>query len=142
MEQIDTTRRTLLNVLGALPLAALLAPAETAWAQMSPPVKRTDLVKAELSAMEHAVAYLWVGELAPGAATGKHANPTPRFVYVLEGAVTVELDGQSPVTYKAGEAFQEAPNVVHNFRNASATQAAKGLGFQVAAKGQPLQVGP
>jgi quercetin dioxygenase-like cupin family protein len=92
--------------------------------------------------MEHAVAYLWVGELAPGAATGKHAHPTPRFVYVLEGAVTVELDGQSPVTYKAGEAFQEAPNVVHNFRNASATQAAKGLGFQVAAKGQPLQVGP
>lgn len=105
----------------------------------SPPVKRTDLVKAELAAMDSPVAYLWVGELAPGAATGKHAHPTPRFVYVLEGAVTLEIDGQPPTTYKAGEAFQELPNVVHNFRNASATQPAKALGFQVAAKGQPLQ---
>jgi quercetin dioxygenase-like cupin family protein len=102
-------------------------------------VKRTDLVKAELSPMENAVAHLWVGELAPGAATGRHSHPTPRFVYVLEGAVTLEIDGQSPTTYKAGEAFQEAPNVVHNFRNASATQPAKALGFQVASKGQPLQ---
>jgi hypothetical protein len=67
MEQIDTTRRRLLNVLGALPLAVLLPPAGTAWAQVSPPVKRTDLVKAELSSMEHPVASLWVGELAPGA---------------------------------------------------------------------------
>lgn len=105
----------------------------------SPPVKRTDLVKADLTAMDNPVAHLWVGELAPGAATGKHAHPTARFVYVLEGAVTLEIDGQSPVTYKAGEAFQESPNVVHNFRNASATQPAKALGFQVAAKGQPLQ---
>ena len=105
----------------------------------SPPVKRTDLVKAELTAMPNPVAYLWVGELAPGAATGKHAHPTPRFVYVLEGAVTLEIEGKPPATYKAGEAFQESPNVVHNFRNASTTQPAKALGFQVATKDQPLQ---
>jgi hypothetical protein len=37
----------------------------------SPLVKRTDLIKAELTAMQSPVAYLWVGELAPGAATGK-----------------------------------------------------------------------
>jgi quercetin dioxygenase-like cupin family protein len=105
----------------------------------APPVKRTDLVKAELATMDQPVAYLWVGELAPGASTGKHSHPTPRFVYVLEGAVILEIEGQPPVTYKIGEAFQEAPNVVHNFRNASASQPAKALGFQVAAKGQPLQ---
>lgn len=105
----------------------------------SPSVKRTELVKAELTAMPNPVAYLWVGELAPGAATGKHAHPTPRFVYVLEGAVTLEIEGQPPATYKAGEAFQESPTVVHNFRNASATQPAKALGFQVATKDQPLQ---
>ena len=102
-------------------------------------IKRTDLIKAELTPMEGPVAYLWVGELAPGAATGKHSHPTPRFVYVLEGAVTLEIDGQSPATYKAGEAFQESPNVVHNLQNASASQSAKALGFQVATKGQPLQ---
>jgi mannose-6-phosphate isomerase-like protein (cupin superfamily) len=105
----------------------------------SPPVKRTDLLTAELTAMDHPIAYLWVGELAPGATTGRHSHPTARLVYVLEGAVTLEVDGQAPTIYKAGEAFQEAPNVVHNVRNASATQSAKALGFQVAAKGQPLQ---
>jgi quercetin dioxygenase-like cupin family protein len=102
-------------------------------------IKRTDLVKAELATMESPVAYLWVADLAPGASTGKHSHPTPRFVYVLEGSVTVEIEGQSPTTYRAGDAFQEAPNVAHNFSNASSTESAKALGFQVAAKGQSLQ---
>ena len=105
----------------------------------SPPIKRTDLVKAELAAMDSPVAYLWVADLAPSASTGKHSHPTPRFVYVLEGSVTVEMEGQPPTTYRAGDAFQEPPGVVHNFRNASMTEQAKALGFQVAAKGQPLQ---
>jgi quercetin dioxygenase-like cupin family protein len=105
----------------------------------APSVKRTDLVKADLAPMDNPVAYLWLGELAPGASTGKHAHPTARFVYVLEGAVVLEIEGQPPRTYKAGEAFEEAPSVVHNFRNASDTQPAKALGFQVAGKGKPLQ---
>ncbi len=31
------------------------------------------------------------------------------------------------------------PEVVHNFRNASTSEAAKALGFQIAGKCQPLQ---
>jgi hypothetical protein len=31
------------------------------------------------------------------------------------------------------------PGVVHNFRNASTTEPAKALGFQIAGKGQALQ---
>src|SRR5262245_25212800 len=131
-------RATILITVMGFGVALSLSGAATLSAR-APSVKRTDLVKAELAAMDSPVAYLWVGELAPGAATGKHSHPTPRFVYVLEGAVTLEIDGQPPTTYKAGEAFQESPNVVHNFRNASATQPAKALGFQVATKGQPLQ---
>ena len=125
-------------VITGLGLGLALTGTTTLSAQ-SPPIKRTDLVRAELAAMDNPIAYLWVGELAPGAATGMHSHPTPRFVYVLEGAVTVEIQGQSPTTYKPGEAFQELPSVVHNLRNANATQPAKALGFQVAAKGQPLQ---
>jgi hypothetical protein len=34
----------------------------------------------------------------------------------------------------------EMPNIVHNFRNASTTEPAKGLGFQYAGKDQPLQM--
>jgi uncharacterized cupin superfamily protein len=131
-------RSTIVVTIMVFGVGLALIGARTLSAQ-SPLVKRTDLIKAELTAMQSPVAYLWVGELAPGAATGKHAHPTPRFVYVLEGAVTLEIEGKSPATYKAGEAFQESPNVAHNFRNASATQPAKALGFQVAAKDQPLQ---
>jgi quercetin dioxygenase-like cupin family protein len=58
---------------------------------------------------------------------------------VLEGAVTLEREGQPPQTFRAGEAFAEAPGDVHNFRNASAAAPAKALGWQIARKGQPLQ---
>ena len=59
---------------------------------------------------------------------------------MLEGAVVLEVDGMPSQTFKAGQAFAELPNVVHNLRNASTTEPAKGLGFQYAAKGQALQV--
>jgi quercetin dioxygenase-like cupin family protein len=81
-----------------------------------------------------------VGDIAPGAATGRHSHPTPRFVYVLEGAVVLEMDGKPPQTFKAGQAFMETANADHNFRNASTTEPAKALRFQYAGKGQPLQM--
>src|SRR5262245_6903304 len=54
--------------------------------------------------------------------------------------LSLELDGKSPQTFKAGHAFAEKPNEIHNFKNASATEPAKALGFQYARKGQALQV--
>ena len=41
---------------------------------------------------------MWVPDIAPGAATGMHRHPTPRFVYVIAGAVTLEVDGR-PLQY-------------------------------------------
>jgi quercetin dioxygenase-like cupin family protein len=104
-----------------------------------PALKRTELLRTAMAEMEGKEAHIWNAEIAPGAATGSHRHPTTRFVYVLEGAVTLELEGQPPRTYRAGEAFAEQPDVSHNFRNASATAPAKALGFQIAGKGQPLQ---
>jgi quercetin dioxygenase-like cupin family protein len=54
---------------------------------------------------------------------------------VLEGAVVLEVDGKPPQTFKAGRPFAEPPNLFHNFKNASATEPAKALGFQYAGKG-------
>ena len=78
------------------------------------------------------------GQLALGAVPSASMR-TPRFVYVIEGAVVYEVDGKQPQTFKTGEAYVEMPGEVHNFRNASTTQPAKALGFQYANKGQPLQ---
>jgi quercetin dioxygenase-like cupin family protein len=103
-------------------------------------IKRTDLLKSDLSEIKDNEMHVWVAEIAPGAATGRHYHQTPRFVYVLEGAVVLEMDGKPPETFKAGQAFAEAPNAIHNFRNTSTTEPAKALGFQYAGKGQPLQI--
>ena len=104
-----------------------------------PSLNRIEVLRMGVAGMEDKEAHMWVAEIAPGAATGEHSHPTPRFVYVIEGSVIVEIEGQSPQAFKAGEGFQELPDVVHNFRNASTTKAAKALGFQIAGNGQPLQ---
>jgi quercetin dioxygenase-like cupin family protein len=102
-------------------------------------IKRTELLRGPMPGMEGHEAHMWVADIAPGAATGVHRHPTPRFVYVIAGAVTLEVDGQPARTFKAGEGFQELPGESHNFRNASASEPARALGFQIAAKGQALQ---
>jgi quercetin dioxygenase-like cupin family protein len=104
-----------------------------------PPLKRTDLLKLDLAEIEGSEMSVWVADIAAGAATGRHSHPTPRFVYVIEGSVVVERDGQPSQTFKAGQAFAEMPNEIHNFKNASTTESARALGFQYARKGQPLQ---
>jgi quercetin dioxygenase-like cupin family protein len=120
-------------------IALCVANDEFANAQQ-PPIKRTELLKTDLAGMEGKEMNIWMADLAPGAQTGKHHHPTPRFVIVLEGSVVLEMEGKPPQTFKAGQAFQELPDVVHNFRNASTTEPAKGIGIQYAGKGQPLQV--
>jgi quercetin dioxygenase-like cupin family protein len=104
------------------------------------PIKRTDLLKTYLGELEGKEMQVWVADIPPGAATGPHSHPTPRFVYVLEGAVVLELDGKPPQMYRVGQAYVELPGERHNFRNASTTEPAKALGFQYVGKDQPLQI--
>ena len=129
--------RPVVTVIAGIVLS--VACSEIACAQQQQSIKRTDLLKTDLDEIKGSEMNVWVGDIAPGAATGKHIHLTPRFVYVLEGAVVLEMDGKPPQTFRAGQAFAEPPNTVHNFRNASATEPAKALGFQYAGKGQPLQ---
>ena len=108
--------------------------------QEQPRISRTDVLTTGMAGMEGREAHMWVADIDPGATTAAHAHPTPRFVYVLEGTVRVEVDGQAARTYRAGEGFEEPPGVVHIFRNESSTEPARALGFQIAETGQPLQV--
>lgn len=103
------------------------------------PIKRTELLKVELPDMKDTEMHVWLGEVAPDAAISRHTHSTPRFVYILEGALVLEMEDRPTQRFKAGEAFVEMPNRVHSLRNASATEPAKAIGFQYAAKGQPLQ---
>ena len=62
-------------------------------------------------------------------------------VYVLEGAVVMQVKGETPVTLRAGDTFYEGPADVHTVaRNASQTAPAKFLVFFVKNKGAPILV--
>lgn len=74
----------------------------------------------------------------PGTST-KHRHPGPTFVYVLEGAVEIELEGKPAKVYRAGESFYEEPHELHaSTRNLSQTEPAKILAYQLSHKGEPL----
>ena len=102
-------------------------------------IKRTEVLGTDYAGMTGKMAHMAVAEIPPGGQTGKHTHPTPRFVYVLQGSLVLEVEGQPARTFAAGEGFEEMPGTVHNLRNASATVAAKALDFQLADRSQPLQ---
>ena len=101
-------------------------------------IKRTELLKTVIEGMEGKEVIMYVAELAPGAAAGKHTHPGPEFAYILDGALTLEPEGQAPKTYKTGEVFHNAAKIVHDAKNASATAPSKVLVFLLAEKGHPL----
>ena len=103
-------------------------------------VKRTELIKTDLAGIPGREGVMWIPEIPPGAASGKHYHPGHNFVYVLEGTLTYVEEGKPPVTRKAGEAFHELPMNVHEGKNTSTTGSVKVLVFQAAEKGKPLTV--
>ena len=61
------------------------------------------------------------------------------FVYVLEGAVVMQVDGKEPVTVRKGETFRENPKDIHRqSMNASKTEPAKFVVFVVKDQGKPV----
>lgn len=56
-------------------------------------------------------------ELAPGVAFGRHRHPGDEIVYVLEGSLEYQLDGQPPVTLKAGEVLFIPAGTLYAMKN-------------------------
>jgi quercetin dioxygenase-like cupin family protein len=97
------------------------------------------LQRTELSGAKGMEALLVLRDLPAGGASGKHTQSGTEIVYVLEGSVTLEVQGKPPVTLKTGEAFHTSAGEVHNVKNASATAPGKALAFYVAKKGTALE---
>ena len=58
-----------------------------------------------------------LAEVAPGGQVGWHLHPNPLFVYILEGALTIEMGGHGTHTFSAGEGLAEVVDTWHNGRN-------------------------
>lgn len=80
-------------------------------------------------------------EYAPGASDAVHRHDAHVFVYVLEGAVVMQVRGGPEARLTPGQTFHEAPGDVHVVgRNASDTEPAKFLAFFVKDIGAPILV--
>ena len=128
------TKATL--VLGFLGLLAA-APAASA-----PEAKVTELFSKDLKDIPgNKEGQMITVEYPPGAVDPVHRHNAHAFVYVLEGSIVMQLNGQKEVTLKAGETFYEGPDDVHVVgRNASKTEPAKFVVFFVKEKGAPILV--
>jgi quercetin dioxygenase-like cupin family protein len=102
------------------------------------PVKRTILQKVDLAGMEGKEGVMYVAEIAPGAQAGRHFHPGPEFIYIQEGSMVFESDGETPVTLNPGDSRHIPAKHIHNARNTSTTTPTKVVVFLISEKGQPM----
>ncbi len=76
-------------------------------------------------------------DFAPGAAFGRHLHPGAEIAYVLEGMLEYRLDGEPPVTLKAGGALFIPTGTIHAAKNVGTGNGAE-LATYVVDKGKPL----
>ena len=80
-------------------------------------------------------------EYPPGGKDPIHRHDAHAFVYVLKGAIVMQVKGGKEVTLTPGQTFYEAPDDVHLVgRNASSTRPAKFVVLLIKGKGAPVLV--
>ena len=124
-----------IQLMTALIAASTLAP--LASAQVAG-IQRTDLQRHDLSVPGYEAVQARI-DIAPGVIAPKHKHPGAEIIYVLEGSLQYQLEGQPPVTLKAGDVLFVPAETVHSARNVGRTNAAE-LATYVVEKGKPLLV--
>ena len=76
-------------------------------------------------------------EFEPGGAIGKHTHPGEELSIVLEGTLTLEVDGQPAKTVKTGESFFIPAGTVHAAKNGGAGKAVV-FATYIVEKGKPV----
>ena len=79
-----------------------------------------------------------VATLKPGDKTPFHTHRFPVTFYVLEGAITLEMEGRLPVTVEAGQAMVEPPQVKMTGYNRSSTEPFRVVIFYVSDPDAPF----
>ena len=103
--------------------------------------KVTSLISKDLTESPGREALMITVEHAPGGSSAIHRHNAHAFVYVLEGAVVMQLKDGQQVTLTPGQTFYEGPDDVHVInRNASSIRPAKFLVVLIKDKGAPAVV--
>lgn len=97
------------------------------------------LMKDGLGAIAGKEAYIIRFDLPPGHVGGRHYHTGDVFVYVQEGSLTVEINGEKQV-FKAGEVYHEKPNVAMTASNESTSGKTTIVIFQIGDRGEPIMM--
>lgn len=114
---------------------ATLALATAAFAQAPAPIKRTPLQKFDVPGTNYETV-IGLAEIVPNVNIGKHTHAGPESGYLLEGEMTLLVDGQPPKPLKAGESYIVPPGAPHDAKTGPA--GAKVIATYVVEKGKPL----
>lgn len=101
-------------------------------------IHRTDLVRKDLGAAEREVIQVRV-DFDAGVTSPKHSHPGVEVAYVIEGSFEYQLEGQPPVTLKAGDSLYIPEGTAHVAKNVGGGKASE-LATYIVKKGTPLLV--
>ncbi len=123
----------------ALGLVVGAACARLAWAAPASPTP-VQLLRADLDGVPGEEVVVTTTDWAPGQRLPLHVHPGGHeFAYVIDGAMTFEVEGHGATVVRAGEVHHVLPGVAHFGRNDGAT-AARTLVVRVKPKDQPMSV--
>ena len=104
--------------------------------QQAPGLWRTDLQQHDLNVTGREVVQARV-DIGPDAPLVKHTHPGEEIIYILEGSLEYQVEGQPTRTCHAGDTLTVPAGVVHAVRNVGSGNAAE-LATYVVEKGKPL----
>ena len=101
-------------------------------------VKRTDLQKHYIEAPGYETIQARI-DFEPGKAVGMHSHPGEEVIYVLEGPLEYQIDGEKAVVLKAGDVLFIPAGKNHSAKNVGKVKAAE-LATYIVKKDKPLLV--
>ena len=128
-------RITLVAAFVSLVAAGLLMAQQPANTPPMAPIKRTLLQRVDVPGSNYETV-TGIAEIIPNVNVGRHTHPGPETGYVLEGELTLLVDGKPSQSLKAGDSYQVPPVAVHDAR--SGDKGAKIMAVYVVEKGKPL----
>jgi quercetin dioxygenase-like cupin family protein len=119
--------KTLVQIVSVPLLVCGLATAAAAQSATQPPVglKLTPVLETSTTVTGQPIRFpqgdnqftAVIAEVAPGGQVGRHMHPVPLFVYILEGTLSIEMEGHGTHAFSAGQGLAEVTHIWHNGRN-------------------------
>jgi len=121
--------------IASLLIIALASPIAAQQPASPAPIKRTILQKVDVPGANYETV-TGIAEISANVSIGRHTHPGPETGYVMDGAMTLLIEGKAPLALNAGDSYQVPPGAIHDARTGD--KPAKILAVYVVEKGKPL----